>query len=56
MNDFCSLKVEYSHEVCYPPGNDISNGAEREREREKRETETESSGDGPNCDVVEEKA
>jgi hypothetical protein len=37
MNDFCSLKVEYSHEVCYPPGNDISNGAERERERERRE-------------------
>jgi hypothetical protein len=55
MNDFCSLKVEYSHEVCYPPGNDISNGAESEREREERERERESSGDGPNCDVVEEK-
>jgi hypothetical protein len=27
-----------------------------ERETEKRETETESSGDGPNCDVAEEKA
>ncbi len=53
MNDFCSLKAEYSHDVCYPPGNDISNGAERDRDRV---TESSGDGDGPNCDVVEEKA
>jgi hypothetical protein len=35
MNDSCSLKVEYSHEVCYPAGDHISNGAERDGDRDR---------------------